>query len=463
MDFFIYIERMQWHMRKAQKQAVLDYIKNFIKAHEEILEAMCRKDYALTRKMLAECQDFAISLGRLIESIEGEGHRTVSCLEEYCEALYHVYQEIDNICDEKGNSINENKIFKTLRKYIFQVESSIRNDIVSRKEVVFLPYKASMWDSMESIWMAADKEEDSDVYVVVIPYYDRKPDGSLGQMHYEGDEYPDYVPVTDWKSYLLSERKPDEIYIQNPYDDCNYVTCVHPNFFSRELKKYTDMLVYLPYFVGINNCVAEHLCIVPGVMNADKVFVQSKEVKDIYIKNIQEYERKNHCKGAFGNLDEKIRFVDSPKLERVKRIMESGEIQIPDDWKDRVYCKDGTRKKIIFYNTTIDALLKHSDIYMEKLKSVLDIFRGEEKIALLWRPHPLLETTIQAMRPDLYQEYTEITDRYQQEGWGIYDETADIDRAIVLSDAYYGDMSSVVEMYKVTGKPIMIQNCSVPI
>lgn len=447
-------------MRKAHKQAVLDYIKNFHKAHEEIEKVICRKDYASTRKMLAECQDYAISLGRIIESTEGEGHRTVSCLEEYCEALFHVYQEIDGICGEKGNYINENKIFKTLRKYILRVENSMRNDITSRKEVVFLPYKASMWDSMESIWMEANKEENSDVYVVVIPYYDRKPDGSFGRMHYEGDEYPDYVPITDWKSYLLPERKPDEVYIQNPYDDCNYVTCVHPRFFSREIKKYTDMLVYLPYFVGINNCVSEHLCTVPGVMNADKVFVQSKEVKDIYIKSIREYERQNHCKGAFGDLDKKIRPLDSPKLERVKRIMESGEIQIPDDWKDRVYCKDGTRKKIVLYNTTIDALLKHSDTYMEKLKSVLDIFREEKKITLLWRPHPLLVTTILSMRPDLYQEYMEIADRYQREGWGIYDETADIDRAIVLSDAYYGDMSSVVEMYKVTGKPIMIQNCS---
>ncbi len=32
----------------------------------------------------------------------------------------------------------------------------------------------------------------------------------------------------------------------------------------------------------------------------------------------------------------------------------------------------------------------------------------------------------------------------------------DIDRAIVISDAYYGDSSSVVQMYQVTGKPIAI-------
>ena len=37
----------------------------------------------------------------------------------------------------------------------------------------------------------------------------------------------------------------------------------------------------------------------------------------------------------------------------------------------------------------------------------------------------------------------------------------ELDRAIALSDAYYGDPSSVVHLYKQTGKPIMIQNVCV--
>ena len=49
-------------------------------------------------------------------------------------------------------------------------------------------------------------------------------------------------------------------------------------------------------------------------------------------------------------------------------------------------------------------------------------------------------------------------ERYIAEGWGICDETADVDRAVMLSDAYYGDSSSVVLLYRQTGKPIMIQN-----
>ena len=43
----------------------------------------------------------------------------------------------------------------------------------------------------------------------------------------------------------------------------------------------------------------------------------------------------------------------------------------------------------------------------------------------------------------------------------IFDDTADMNRAIAISDAYYGDPSSLVELYKKTGKPIMIENIEI--
>ena len=48
--------------------------------------------------------------------------------------------------------------------------------------------------------------------------------------------------------------------------------------------------------------------------------------------------------------------------------------------------------------------------------------------------------------------------QYRAEGWGIYDDTADLDRAIGVSDAYYGDWSSVVELCRSVGMAVMIQD-----
>ena len=81
---------------------------------------------------------------------------------------------------------------------------------------------------------------------------------------------------------------------------------------------------------------------------------------------------------------------------------------------------------------------------------------------LLWRPHPLIQATIESMRPQLWEAYREIRDRYIAEGWGIYDDSADMDRAIVLSDAYYGvGSSSVVQVYQRTGKPVLIWDITI--
>ena len=52
-------------------------------------------------------------------------------------------------------------------------------------------------------------------------------------------------------------------------------------------------------------------------------------------------------------------------------------------------------------------------------------------------------------------------DTYRAEGWGIYDDTADLDRAIAVSDGYYGDGSSVVQLCRERGIPVMYQDVEI--
>ena len=66
--------------------------------------------------------------------------------------------------------------------------------------------------------------------------------------------------------------------------------------------------------------------------------------------------------------------------------------------------------------------------------------------------------TIESMRPQLRNLYLEIVNQYKSEGWGIYDDTPDMDRAVALSDAYYGDYSSIETLFWQADKPRMIQN-----
>ena len=448
-------------MRKAQKQQILDFIKSLYQAHEEIKEALEVNDTVLAQKMLCECQEFAVALGENIEEFENEGHITVSCIERYCEILFYIFEDI------KNNQFNKSKIYKELKNSLLKIENSVKNDINVTKEIVFFPYKAAMWDSLESIYLAMKEAKDCNVYCVPIPYYDLNRDRSLGQMHYEGGLYPKNIKITDWRTYDFENRKPDEIYIHNPYDDCNYVTSVHPRFYSGNLKKYTEQLIYVPYFVmgeiDSNDLDTisriSHFCFLPAIIHADKVIVESEGIRKIYINEYIKAAREGGLTGEHINrkyLENKIQGNGSPKYKKVLTTKRE-DVEIPQEWLRIIEKTDGRWKKIVFYNTTIKALLENGNEALEKIRKVLCTFREyREEIVLLWRPHPLLESTIKVMRPLLFEEYKIIVSSYIAEGFGIYDDTADINRAIVLSDAYYGDTSSVLQLYKKTEKPAMI-------
>lgn len=458
-------------MRKKQKQEILEFVKSLYEAHREIQAALGKGNKAAVQSMLCECQECAIELGNIIESFEGEGFVTVSYIEKYCEILYHNYEKIASIKEIEliANKKIAAKMTDTLDKQIANTENSIKKDIKEKKEVVFFPYKASMWDSLESVYLAAKEDENCDAYCVPIPYFDKNPDGSLGQMHYEGREYPKNIEVIDWKSYNFKERKPDVIYIHNPYDDCNRVTCVHSDYFARNLKQYTDKLVYIPYFVlneiDPNNQNAidgmKHFIYLPGTIYADKVVLQSENMRQIYINEFMKSVKASGGRVDRKLLEEKFLGTGSPKLDKVNKVKKE-EIEIPDEWLRIIQKPDGSNKKIIFYNTSISALLENREKMLEKIKHVLRIFKNEqEEVALLWRPHPLIESTIKSMIPNLWKEYEKIVEQYRKDNWGIYDDTTDLNRAIAVSDAYYGDWSSVVKLYQETGKLVMIQNAEV--
>lgn len=451
-------------MRKTQKIQAEEFVKLLWEVHSEIKKALLSGDIMTAQELLGQCQQGAIELGGLIEKTEGEGFVTVSHLEKYCEIVYGMYEEIS-----AEPVVNAEKVYKHLRKALLVVENSVRNDISVRKEVVFFPYKASMWDSLESVYLAAKADPECDAYCVPIPYYDKNPDGSFAQIHYEGREYPKNIEIIDWQTYHFEERKPDVMYIHNPYDECNYVTSVHPRFYSSNLKKYTDELIYIPYFVlpevdpQDEKTIEQmrHFCLQPGVLNADKVILQSAAMSQIYMNEYTKAAKANGVSVDREWLKRKYLGLGSPKFDKVKNTKKE-DVEIPPAWLRIIQKPDGSYKKIVFYNTSIGALLQYEEKMLEKMKWVFDVLReNQEEVALLWRPHPLIKATIESMRPQLWKEYEQLVCEYKTAGWGIYDDSADLDRAIVLSDAYYGDASSVVQLCQETGMPVMIQDVEI--
>ena len=233
---------------------------------------------------------------------------------------------------------------------------------------------------------------------------------------------------------------PDVIFIHNAYDSCNKVTSVDSRFYSDKLKKYTGKLVYVPYFVMKR--VEPHFCQAPGVVNADYVIVDSEENKQIYEEN---YPKGEPPEGKF-------LVLGSPKYDTVMAA-DKESYPLPEEWRKVI-----AGRKIILYNTSLNAQLRNPEHIIHKLTDVLAYFKQKENLAFWWRPHPLMEATFDSMIPQIAADYRRVRDQFIEEHWGIYDDTASLERAIVWSDAYYGDGSSVVQLYEKTGKPIMIQN-----
>ena len=407
-------------MTKQQLQRILEFIQTIRQAQ--------------SANLYADCQEGAIAVGEFIEEIAGEDTSTVSLLEEYCELLFQA----------SNGEVGEKK----LKQHLIKIENSVRSELKpNRIEIAFLSHKASMSDSIESIYLAAKADPACDAYWIPIPYFDRNPDGSFSEKHYEGAEIYENIECTDWQQYDIKTRRPDAIVTFAPYDSANFVTSIHPDFYCEKLQSLTDCLVYVPYYVSSRpDYTAEHLITLPGCAYAHKVFLQSEPIRERYISVIKKQFGNN-----FGKPEDKFIALGSPKFDKVINTeRDSG--ALPDD-----LAKLADGRRIIFYNTSLGTMLKWDELYLEKLRSVHTLFRERNDVLLWWRPHPLSEQALSSMRPGTVSEYKGIVKRYLSEGWGIYDDTADLHQAIAWSDAYYGDWSSVIALFGAVNKPVLVQ------
>lgn len=415
---------------------------------------------AIVLDTLVTCQDAAYVIGNNLERHWGEETPVVSQIGSLCESLYVCHKKI-----LEGTISKQDWLY--VQDEIKAIEKQLELDLSDKIEMVFLPYKASMWDSLESVWKAACKREECEAYVVPIPYFDKTEEGGFGQEHYEIDQYPDDVPTINYEEYNMEERCPDIVFIHNPYDDYNRVTTIHPNYYVKELKQYVGKVVYIPYYVSnefnpsdlIVQRTKEPFIMTPGVIFSDYTIVQSENMKRLYINVLEK-----KCPDSVApNWEKRILGLGSPKVDRVLQTRRDDN-RLPKEWKKKIYGLNGKRKRVVFYNTSLADLL-NCDNMLDKIEDTLQFFEKQEDAVLWWRPHPLYEETLESILPMLVERYHAIIKKYKDNKIGIFDTGMDLDWAIAETDAYYGDGSSVSILFKYANKPVMyqdakIKNCS---
>lgn len=380
--------------------------------------------------VLNDCYAAVQTVGQMLE--EGLPRQSFDAYPPLQEKCLQALQALNNAIEEGSG---KKAARKELRKGLACLRKAMEEEPAARCEVVFFPYNASMWDSMESVWQAAREDARCDVYVVPLPYHQLNPDGSVFRRCWEGDRFPEEVPITRWEEYDLEARRPEIAYIHNSFDQHNKVTRIDERYYSHRLKEWVGTLVYIPYYTtGEGLTTLPHVQIA-GASAADFVIAQHEEDKELFAQHAPQ---------------KRVEALGSPKVDRIIRL-ERDNPPLPAEWKMLL------GKKVLLLNTSLSSMLSFGEGFLDKLEEVLDSVGEHPGLALLWRPHPLAGATMSAMRGDLITRYRRLEDRFLEEGLGVLDQTADTGRAIALADAYIGEASSsLVYLFSLTGKPLYL-------
>ena len=379
---------------------------------------------------LTQLQESAMEIGKAIEAQEQTDKGLICLLEEYCELLYLLSQTMEN---GKGADIltaDCGRKLEEIRRHVKQTDVQIK--------IAFFPYKYTMWDSLESIWRAACKDKRCECQVIPVPYYDKGEDGKLEEMHYEGESFPEEVPVLDYRDYSIDAENPDIVYIHNPYDEYNKVTCIHPAFFMDHLKKRGAVMVYVPYYMASACDKIENLGIfyrTKGAVQSDFIVLQSDKLKEAYA----------YC----GIDDKKILVTGSPKIDKICELKKLNRKGI-EKWQPII--KD---RKVLLFCSSINDLLS-DDNWIFQTNTVIDRILSDQSLALIWRPHPLLFQTLQMMKKDWMEEYQKLYEKIEKAENGIVDEKEDSGESLMVSDGMIGDFSSLVLQYTFLEKPALL-------
>ena len=426
-----------------------DYLANIQKAlSEENYDSL--EDLFLGSLRLTE------DLGTLIEKTKGENRQPVreviQILEEYCCALTGFYQKM-----AQDGMISDPE---TLQSSLDRVKKGIRANITLRKEILFLSIGPKEWTSLKPFYDDALLEENTDVYVLILTLMEKDifgnimngdDTGSNGardislQRGTELSYYDGLNPshVMDYSAYDPSLHAPDKIYIQFPYDGENPCLTIPVQFYSANLIRFTDELIYIP--IGNTSEFSEkattdqytlrcHLN-TPGVIRSDRIYVQSENMKEQYVRSL--------CSFAG---------------EGTKEV-----------WNDRImvspysYSNYAKNRRMI-YCIGLNEMSEHPGTFISAVRSRFRIFEDtQNNICVSVAFYPSERSEWEKIDPAATDELFRMIQTLVRENriTLIRSHTSSSDDIALDFDAYYGSPSPFVPAFISQHKPVMISDYTV--
>ena len=421
-------------IRKRDRERVFDVIKTIEQAQQN--------------DCFQIAQQGVEAIINFVDGIYNEDTETVNLLVKHFEALYKAgLGEVDK---------------EYLDEHLHKIKNTASIDLKPNHiEMAFLPHLAACSGALETIYFAADKDPGCDAYWVPIPTF---LGNNTKNIFYQGQEHYPSIPCVPWEEYNIKERRPDAIFVFFAYERSATIR-VFDEFLCENLKNLTDMLVFVPYYVDIdeysflNDVILSHACfyhihkaIVGTKTQLDIILSTRKKIlmQDLEIikniKNIDEKAIADNLTEYLENFDKKFVALGSPMYDKA---ITATKQQLPKEWESKI--KD---KKVIVYASSVGSVATNED-YLKKVIYILSTFEKRRDVVLWFRPHPYMELHFHGERLNMY---TKLINEYISSGFGIYDDTSDLYRAIAWGDGLYSDPSSVLLLYQATGKPVMMAN-----
>lgn len=208
-----------------------------------------------------------------------------------CEEKASASEHMMSRSDFSGFHVSPEDCLEACMRFASAVQAAVHHEILEKREIVFLPFKASGWKNLEPLYRYYKERHDCRVCVVPVPYYHVTDQNTHGEKVFDGDNFPDDVDVIPYETFNLYTHRPDTIVTQCPYDQYSMGIRLSADLYAGELQKFTRHLIYVPWFTtdetknGDSAAIAmsDYFVLQPGVTMSDIVLVPSPETREFYI------------------------------------------------------------------------------------------------------------------------------------------------------------------------------------
>ena len=310
-------------------------------------------------------------------------------------------------------------------------------NLTYRLRVLFVAELGGKWDSMESVYKAFADRDDCDVDVVIEPIFRsvKLPDGSSRtETVYNDFLTPMGINNIHYTKYDIEQIRPDITFISQPYESVTV-----PMFYPENIAKYSK-LVYLPYFTTL-------------LLNKDSSAFKLNVQKCSWKIACHSETMRQHYKNSASEKGRNVIVSGLPKWDYVYGKNKEN-VDIPADWAAKL---DG--RTVFLWNTHFTTDIGEK---FREMLDFIDVFAKDNKLALIWRPHPMSEAVIKVYRPDLYGKYLDLIRRVTESENMLIDANSSYLPAFVCSDALITEYSSLMEQYLLTDKPILFASGMTP-